>query len=78
MGVGGIADILFVGMMIFFEFSYFGLAPGLGFYILTCAIPLALLYGMGVYATAIVLIINYLPRLLIVYAIGVLWMHLFP
>lgn len=78
LGTMGIADIFFMLTMVFFEFDHWALVAGVGYYLLTSAAPLAILFLTGVYETALVLALNFLPRVMIVYAMGLAWPHLFP
>ena len=78
LGVAGIADIMFMTTMVVSDFDMWVIIAGLGFYVPTCALPLAILFGMGLHESVLVLLLNFLPRVAIVYAFALIWPELFP
>ena len=77
LGPAATADALFTVMMVRTDFDWWALAAGYAFYLIIFGIPVAIIYEMNVYETALAVLLNFVPRVIAVYTAALAFAEVF-
>ena len=78
LGPAAAGDALFAAICTEMGFDWKGLVAAFGFYAILCGVPLAVLFRTGIPDTIATLAMIFVPRIILAYAVGLVFADLFP